>query len=362
MPPEEVGLALEMRYTERSGDSPRAPRAAQVGPPAAIARARGRFSLDVGYRDTGSGRKFRRPLRVPCPWVHGCRDGYFGAPVSRPSSSHRRRLLLALAAGAVLLAACAVAVASLRTPSEADGGAVAAPASAPGAYVALGDSYSSGVGAGSYLRESGACLRSRRAYPFGLGRRVTSFRACGGARTDDVLSLQLEPFPSDTRLVTITIGGNDAGFADVLERCLFGSQRACDRRVDAAERFVRGELPARLRRVYERIRERAPQATVVVAGYPRLFARRPWCGGVGRIDEREQRRLNEGANLLVRTIAAEVGRHRGFRFVDVREAFEDGGVCASAPRILGVARPGFTSFHPTARGQATYARVIRRRL
>ena len=281
----------------------------------------------------------------------------------RPSTPQGRRLALTLVVGAVLLAACAVAVATLRSPSGTGGvGAATVTPPTPGAYVALGDSYASGVGAGDYLREAGACLRSRRAYPYGLGRPVTSFRACGGARTGDVLGAQLEPFPSDTRLVTITIGGNDAGFADVLQRCLFGSARACDRRVDAAERFVRGELPGRLRRVYAAIRERAPEATVVVTGYPRLFAERPWCGGVGRIDEREQRRLNAGADLLVRTIAAEVERHRGFRFADVREAFEGGGVCASAPRILGATRPGFASFHPTARGQATYARVIRRRL
>ena len=62
------------------------------------------------------------------------------------------------------------------------------------------------------------------------------------------------------------------------------------------------------------------------------------------------------------TIAAEVRRHRGFRFADVREAFAGGGVCAASARILGVTRPGFASFHPTARGQASYARVIRRRL
>ena len=271
----------------------------------------------------------------------------------------------------MLLTACAVAAVTLLASSRAGTGTVAgvagmgaaaAAAPAPGAYVALGDSYSAGVGAGSYIAQSGVCARSRRAYPYGLGRPVTSFRACGGARSSDVLDRQLGPFPSGTRLVTITIGGNDAGFSNVLERCLFGSPRACSRRVDEAERFVRDKLPARLRRVYESIRRRAPQAAVVVAGYPRLFARRPWCSPVGRIDEREQRRLNEGANLLVRTIAAEVERHDGFRFVDVREAFNGGGVCSSSPRILGVTRPQFASFHPTARGQATYARAIRRRL
>ncbi|MDP1850665.1 MAG: hypothetical protein Q8K79_22930 [Solirubrobacteraceae bacterium] len=117
-----------------------------------------------------------------------------------------------------------------------------------------------------------------------------------------------------------------------------------------------------LRRAGRQRHRRAPQATVVVAGYPRLFAGRPWCGPVGTIDEREQRRLDAGADLLARTIAAEVRRHRGFAFADVREAFEGGGVCAASPRILGATRPAFASFHPTARGQATYARMIRRRL
>jgi lysophospholipase L1-like esterase len=282
-----------------------------------------------------------------------------------PSPRARRWALVAAGIVVVIAAGAVTAATLLGGSSDAGDGATAGPAAAPagpGPYVALGDSYSSGVGAGGYLPEAGACLRSRRAYPYALGRPVTSFRACGGARTADVLTRQLAAFPAGTELVTITIGGNDAGFADVLERCLFGSPRACDRRVDAAERFVRVELPGRLRRVYAAIRERGPQATVVVAGYPRLFAGRPWCGPVGTIDEREQRRLNAGADLLSRTIAAEVRRHRGFRFADVREAFAGGGICAASPRILGATRPAFASFHPTAAGQATYARVIRRRL
>ncbi|MBW3608984.1 MAG: SGNH/GDSL hydrolase family protein [Actinobacteria bacterium] len=274
----------------------------------------------------------------------------------RPTLLHGRRLALALVAAALVLAGSGLAAAMLLAPSGAGAGA------APGAYVALGDSYSSGVGAGSYVAGSGACVRSRRAYAYRLRRAVTSFRACGGARTADVLTRQLDRFPGATRLVTITIGGNDAGFSEVLEICLLASAAACSARITEAERFVRLELTRRLRRVYAAIRHRAPKATVVVAGYPRLFARRPWCGRAGTIEKREQRRLNEGANLLVRTIAAEVGRHRGFRFADVREAFNGGGICSSSPRIHGLTSPRFASFHPTARGQETYARVIRRRL
>jgi lysophospholipase L1-like esterase len=263
-------------------------------------------------------------------------------------SSLSRRL--ALASVVVLLAAGSVA------GCGASGDPPAKPA-APAAYVALGDSYASGVGAKPYSSDGGACLRSTRAYPRLLGRTLTSFRACAGATTRRVLRDQLDRFPLNTRLVTITIGGNDAGFADVVASCLLGTPAACERRVARAERFVRDDLPARLRRVYESIRERAPQATVVVAGYPRLLARAPWCGAAGRIDDREQRALNAGADLLARAIAAEVRRHERFRYVDVRQAFDDHGVCSRDPWIHAVA--GIASFHATARGYAAYAVAIR---
>ncbi len=212
------------------------------------------------------------------------------------------------------------------------------------------------------MASSGSCLRSRRSYVHRLGRAVSSFRACAGATTGSVLSGQLGSFPSDTRLVTISIGGNDAGFVNVIQTCLLGARSACDARVSQAERFVRRSLPGRLRRVYDAIRRGAPRATVLVAGYPRLFARRPWCGRIGAVDEREQRRLNEASNLLARTIAAAVRRHRGFRFADMRTAFNGGGVCSRSPRINGVNGSAVSAFHPNAAGYGTYARAIKRRL
>ena len=200
------------------------------------------------------------------------------------------------------------------------------------------------MGARPYISGSGACLRSRRSYVYRLDREVSSFRACAAATTRSVLGAQLHPFPADTRLVTITIGGNDAGFVDVITTCLLGTPAACDRRVAKAERFVREQLPARLRRTYAAIRERAPEATVVVAGYPRLLARRPWCGSIGKITDREQRRLNAASDLVAVTTAAEVRRHDNFRFVDVREQFDGHGICSSAPRIHGVTEPVTSSF------------------
>lgn len=69
-------------------------------------------------------------------------------------------------------------------------GATAAQASEQAAatgYVALGDSYSSGVGAGSYDSSSGSCKRSTKAYPALWAAAHSpssfSFTACSGART-----------------------------------------------------------------------------------------------------------------------------------------------------------------------------------
>jgi hypothetical protein len=46
----------------------------------------------------------------------------------------------------------------------------------------------------------------------------------------------------------------------------------------------------------------------------------------------------------------------------VRAAFNGHGVCSAAPRLISVTSPLTDSFHPTARGQLAYARVIKRRL
>src|SRR5688500_1223392 len=104
--------------------------------------------------------------------------------------------------------------------------------SAPAAdrYVALGDSYSSGTGTGTYDLD-GRCQRSRYAYPPRVAKRRSNlklvFAACAGATTDDVLLTQASRLNAATRLVTITIGGNDVGFGDVFSACLQGGAAAC---------------------------------------------------------------------------------------------------------------------------------------
>ena len=109
-------------------------------------------------------------------------------------------------------------------------------------YVALGDSYSSGVGAGSYISASGNCERSTDAYPeqWAGSHSPASFVsvACSGATTADVLSSQVSALSTSTTLVSITIGGNDAGFSSVMETCVLESTSSCLNAVEIAGALV----------------------------------------------------------------------------------------------------------------------------
>ena len=101
--------------------------------------------------------------------------------------------------------------------------------------------------------------------------RRTSSRSCSGAQTDDVLTKQLAALNADTTLVSITVGGNDVGYVDVLVACTLEGPLRCASEVNSAEDKVRTELPAKLDRLYGAIAIRAPHAKVVVLSYPRLY-------------------------------------------------------------------------------------------
>src|SRR5262245_39089615 len=93
---------------------------------------------------------------------------------------------------------------------------------AGGAYTALGDSYSSGVGSRSYYSDSGACYRSPLAYPVRTAARLgatLTLAACSGARVADVQNNQLGSLNAGTTHVTVSVGGNDAGFVSVITQC-----------------------------------------------------------------------------------------------------------------------------------------------
>ena len=222
-------------------------------------------------------------------------------------------------------------------------------------YVALGDSYSSGVGSGSYTSESGSCLRSTLAYSqlWTNAHGPTSYRsvACSGAKTTDVNANQLGALSSSTTLVSITIGGNDVNFAGVMEDCVLYGTDTCVSEVNAAENTARTSLPGWLDTTYNGIRSHAPNARVVVLDYPRFYHDLWYCVG---LSSTSRKKINEGADVLDGVIQSAASRH-GFVFADVRAAFANGHeICdGSSSWLHSVDWSNIVqSYHPTAAGQS----------
>ncbi len=241
----------------------------------------------------------------------------------------------------ISLAAVVGATLAMSTPA----------AAAPGDhYVALGDSYSSGVGTGS---ESGSCLRSSTAYP-GLWAAQNSpasytFAACSGATTTDVNNSQLSSLSSTTTLVSITIGGNDVGFANIMTTCALQGTNACVSAVAQAETVAQNQLPGWLDTTYNGIRSHAPNARVVVLDYPVFYQLNTFCIG---LSDTSHAKIDEGINLIDGIIQQAASRH-GFRFGDVRNAFVGHQLCSGDKWLHALNFTDLTeSYHPTASGHS----------
>jgi lysophospholipase L1-like esterase len=245
-------------------------------------------------------------------------------------------------------------IAVLASPVALIAASPAANATAVVNYVALGDSYSSGVGAGDYISSSGSCDRSSLAYPeqWADAHSYASFVsvACSGATTADVLSSQVSALSPSTTLVSITIGGNDAGFSSVMETCVLESTSSCVKSVTAAEAYVADELPASLDTTLQTIRTDAPGAKIVVLGYPDLYdlSKSGSCIGLSTADRTA---LNQGADDLDSALATAATTH-GDTFADVRSEFAGHEICDSGSWLHSVDIFSISSsYHPTAAGQ-----------
>lgn len=245
---------------------------------------------------------------------------------------------------AVGLLAAAGAVIALSTPAAAASSAH---------YVALGDSYASGVGAGSYTSESGSCDRSTNSFEqlWANANSPASYTsvACSGATTSSVESGQLSALSSSTTLVSVVVGGNDVGFASIMETCALQGQSACLSAVQTAENYAQTTLPGSLDTLYGDIHSDAPNAHVVVLDYPVFYQLGNTCVG---LTDADHQKIDEGINLLDGVLQSAASRH-GFTFGDVRDAFVGHQLCSSdkwlhALNYLDISE----SYHPMATGQS----------
>ncbi len=291
-------------------------------------------------------------------------------------------------------------------------------------YAALGDSFSSGEGVepfrpGTETREGNGCRQSELGYSSLIApldwpapiRQVANagffgvewgFYACSGAvsrnlRLTPFGQAQKEPPPlipggltqldgvesallnSDVNMLTLSIGGNDAGFADVITQCA-GLGVLC---ADPEYQPV-GDVPfsevvlANIASIQDdvlstflEVKQVVPNDTAIFAfGYPRLFPEVPDCIDLALFGSAEAALFNEGADLI-NDVIAQAAAEAGVHFIDMRNRFDGGhpctpGISSNSYLNWGIAlargQPITHSFHPTQRGQAVYALALAQKI
>lgn len=256
----------------------------------------------------------------------------------------------------VALVAGAITTPALAQASAGSAGTVTA-ASARG-YVALGDSFTSGQGAPPYVVDGTACLRSKRtSYPVFAALvspyRLTSNNACSGATTTDVVG-QLAGVSSSTAVVTLTVGGIDAGSNLVLAACAPDpASTICSGAINNSLAQL-SLLAPKLVGTYTAVATALPQSKIAVLSYPRQF--KPGFSPVGDV-------LNGATDALNTVIAGSVAAMASprIRFVDASQEFAGHGIGSRLPYFAFDPLNPFAlaNFHPNALGNSLgYARAL----
>jgi lysophospholipase L1-like esterase len=254
-------------------------------------------------------------------------------------------------------------------------------AAAPGPYVALGDSAASGPLIPDPDLSFPGCLRSTSNYPKLAARQLgltLKDVTCSGADTSDMTSPQetdlgtappqFDALTADTSVVTLQIGGNDAGLVGLAESCLnllpqpFGT--SCKDENTAGGRDVYGERVAavgpRVAAVLDGIHARSPSARVFVVGYT-TYLKPNGCYPRVQVWGKDANYIQAKVDQLNQVLSDAAATH-GASYVDIRTPGIGHDVCQSSsvrwvePFIPGnVAAP----LHPNARGMQGMAAVVK---
>lgn len=250
-------------------------------------------------------------------------------------------------------------------------------------YVAIGDSYTSAPLVPETDPEDG-CLRSTGNYPSLVaaaleGTELTDV-SCAGADTTALVGVQqtfdglsrppqLQAVTEDTDLVTVSIGGNDFGLfstfvggcAQVASTDPDGSPCTDVASEDGPE--VLAKIEQRIASVVEGLRGRAPEARILVVGYPQIVPQGDRSCPALPIAEDDlpfARTMNRGL-----AEALQEGARKGeAEYVDAYALTEGHDVCSDDPWIAGkkTVEGQALAFHPFAAHQEAVAEEILRLL
>lgn len=291
----------------------------------------------------------------------------------KPSSALRWTALLV----ALLCAASACSSASGQSTPASSSSSESSARPQPQRYVALGDSYSAAPLV-PVTDIANGCFRSSNNYPTLVARTLGATlddRTCGGARTMDLSASQHPDVPAQlsavtpsVKLVTIGIGGNDEGlFQQLINRCpqLRAKDPAgapCQAAMNSGGSDVLLAILRRtgtkLTKALREIHQLAPDAKVLVVGYPEIVGPEKPCArlplAIG--DYAYAARINKALTDMV----AGAAKASGSTYVDVYTASKGHAICSSDPWINGSVNDEkrAASYHPFAAEQRAVADLV----
>ena len=247
-------------------------------------------------------------------------------------------------------------------------------------YVSMGSSFAAGPGVGTPAdTPPDRCRRSMDNFAHQLARKRRLDLvdvSCSGATTANVLTpwselpAQIDAVTSDTRLVTITIGGNDVQYIGNLMRaaCAFartddGKPRACPPTPVVSEAAY-AKVAAAMREIVVAVRARAPRARLIFVDYLAVLPQDGVCAltPMSNADAAVSRTIAARLAALTRDVAVETG----VETVRASKISRGHDACAKHPWVSGFDDPGgprtAAAYHPNGAGMAALANALDRRL
>lgn len=242
-------------------------------------------------------------------------------------------------------------------------------------YVSMGDSYSAGSGITPLSDYTAVCTQSSRNAAHDIasakGYHLTDV-SCGGATTGDftgkqfgVVAPQLNALSASTRLVTMTIGGNDNDvFIDLLAACgsagaaTFGLGSPCKTLYgDTFVNKINSSTYPNLVAALAKVRAAAPNARIAIAGYPQVMPPSGTCFSTMPIAKGDVAYVN-GVEAALNSAVQRAAAADGVTFVDMYAPSAGHDACQSAsvrwvePMFGG---SNYVPVHPNAAGEQGYA-------
>ena len=274
--------------------------------------------------------------------------------------------LPALVAASISL--CLLAVFSSSSGSASSHDEAVAPGSQ---YVAMGSSYAAGYGIQPQEPDSGSCGRSLLDYPHLVARKLhleLDDVSCGGAVTANALDTpqgsappQIDAVTSKTRLVTMTIGGNDVNYVGTAIECGQHNSTCVATANPAATDAAFQALPRTLTELIQAVRAKGPSVIIVLVTYVRLVPP-TLCPALHYSPAANQLVASMGSRL--QQVFLTVVKSDHVRLVDPYALGAAHGPCAEGPNKWAAGRVATNGFeyHPTVAGHQEIAHLVEQNL